>query len=377
MRFVASTPAEPNGPAAARRHPAVERTPSLVGCTVPIHEVLIPAGPSSPSEASHEAGNWIVPGQILFDRYRVEEKLGDGGMGEVWLVRHLELDILRALKLVLPRAAIHDSVRVRFAREARIMAELSHPNIVVVHGAQLFGNVAFIELEYIRGRSLDKVLSPGEPMPLDQAGGILDQLCDALQAAHDHQYVHRDLKPSNLLLVDGCPPGAEILKIFDFGIAKILGSDNRDTGGRAMTEGFLGTVSYASPEQFLDQAVDGRSDIYATGVILFEMLTGHRPFGGTSIEQMHGHAYLPPPSMAAKNPQAEVPPEVECVVKRCLAKNPADRPQSPRELAAEFRRARDQAPPSRRAWVKTLRLVTVSGTRPEARPSRRRQVVRD
>jgi len=280
-----------------------------------------------------------VPGQVLFGRYKVLRKLGDGGMGEVWLVCHVELDSQRALKFILPRFSIHDNVRVRFGREARVMAKFTHPNIVVVHDARLTGNAAFIEMEYIRGQSLNKLLHPGVPLPLPLVGRILYQICDALQEAHDNKVVHRDLKPSNLMLVDGWPPGREFLKVLDFGIAKILDYENCDTGGRTMTEGFLGTVQYASPEQLLGQPVDGHSDIYSIGVMLYELLTGYRPFGGSQMEQMHGHAYELPPPMAAVNSQAHIAPKIEQVVTRCLSKRPEDRPQSARALADEFHRA--------------------------------------
>jgi serine/threonine protein kinase/formylglycine-generating enzyme required for sulfatase activity len=278
----------------------------------------------------------IEPGRVLFNRYEVLREIDRGGMGVVWLVRHLELDAERVLKFIRPGFTIHDTIRVRFQREAKITAKFTHPNIVVVHDARLTGNSAYFEMEYVRGQSLNKLLRPGVPMPLEWIGRILDQLCDALQVAHDNQVVHRDLKPSNLMLVEGRPPGKEFLKVLDFGIAKILDSDNKDSGGRTMTEGFLGTVHYASPEQLLGRPVDGRSDIYATGVLLYEMLSGFRPFGGTAMEQMHGHAYLPPPPMADKNPQAHVRPELERLVMRCLAKDPAGRPESPRALAEEF-----------------------------------------
>jgi serine/threonine protein kinase len=304
----------------------------------------------------------IRPGQVLFGRYEVLRKLGNGGMGEVWMVCHRELNSIRALKLILPRFAIHQIIRVRFSREARVMAKFTHPNIVVVHDARLSGDAAFIEMEYVRGQSLNKLLRPGVPMPLDWVGRILDQLCDALHAAHENQIVHRDLKPSNLMLVDGRPPGEELLKVLDFGIAKILGPDDWDSDSRTVTDDFIGTVQYASPEQLLGLRVDGRSDIYSTGVMLYEMLTGSRPFSGTAMEQMHSNPYLPPPPMALKNPQADVATEVERVVLRCLAKDPAQRPQSPRELAEEFRAALVRTtpnPPRRHRRVLIVGMVGI------------------
>ena len=275
------------------------------------------------------------PGQTLFGRYRVEKMIGEGGMGSVWLVRHLELDALRALKLIVANNAFNPEAQARFRREARVMARLSHPNAVVVHDARITRGAAFIEMEYIRGESLNRLLKPGVPMPLDWTARILVQLSDVLQEAHDHKIVHRDLKPSNLMLVEGRPPGKEFLKVLDFGIAKILEPD-QEGDLHTMTGSFMGTAQYSSPEQASGEAIDGRSDLYSVGVILYEFLTGRRPFEGPLSRQLYDHLHTPPPSFAVRNPVVTVPPAVERVVLRCLAKNPADRPQTAHALAKEF-----------------------------------------
>ena len=148
----------------------------------------------------------VEPGRILFNRYRVEEELGRGGMGTVWLVHHLALDTPRVLKLIIPNIAFASQAQARFKREARVMARLSHPNAVIVHDTGMGRDAAFIEMEYVRGQSLNRLLKPGVPMPLDWTARILEQLCDVLQEAHALKIVHRDLKPSNLMLVEGRPP---------------------------------------------------------------------------------------------------------------------------------------------------------------------------
>src|SRR3954453_10566491 len=276
------------------------------------------------------------PGQGFFGRYLVEKQIGEGGMGTVWLVRHLELDAPRALKLIISGSAFDPHMRSRVRREARAMARLTHPNAVTVHDARIGHEAAFIEMEYVRGRSLNKLLSPEVLMPLDWVGRILEQLCDVLQEAHERKIVHRDLKPSNLMLLADRLPGKEQLKVLDFGIAKILGAETESLDVETGTGCFLGSAPWSSPEQVSGTEVDGRSDIYSVGIILYEMITGSRPFQGPLVRQVYDHLHSPPPRFATINPRVSVPPAVEQLVLRCLAKNPDDRPQTARDLAAEF-----------------------------------------
>src|SRR5262249_25574154 len=192
----------------------------------------------------------LTPGQLVFGRYYVKKELGRGGMGKVWLVQHKELGVDRALKMISAGIAFDPQVRLRFQREARAMALFSHPNAVTVHDARLTQqDIAFIEMEYVQGQSIDKLLKKGTPMPLDWTARILAQLCNVLQKAHDAGIIHRDLKPSNLMLLDGQEPGREFLKVLDFGIAKILGVEHRADDASTSTGGFLGTPPYTSPEQ--------------------------------------------------------------------------------------------------------------------------------
>jgi serine/threonine-protein kinase len=295
-----------------------------------------PGEPSGPVEPFTEPPAPPRPGDVLFDRYRVERMLGAGGMGSVWLVRHLGLDAPRALKLIFSGVAFVPEAQARFRREARAMARLSHPNAVVVHDFQVAGGSAFIEMEYVRGRGLGDYLRAGVPMPIDWVARVLAQLCDVLQQAHDQGIVHRDLKPSNLMLLDERPPGQEWVKVLDFGIAKVLEPEASNVEMQTATGHFLGTAQYASPEQAMGWEVDGRSDVYALGVILYEMLTGYRPFDGPLQRQIYDHLNTPAPDFAERNPRAGTPAEVEALVLRCLAKRPDDRPASARALAEEF-----------------------------------------
>ena len=289
-------------------------------------------------------------GCVLFDRYLLIERIGNGGTGEVWRIRHLELDSERALKLIKPEIARNDKGWRRFQREARLMAKINHPNAVAVYDFGRKQSVGYIEMEFVRGRSLADVLKErhDEPMPWDWTAQVLDQLCSVLQEAHGYvdprsgkpkPILHRDLKPSNLMLVDSKPPG-EKLKVRDFGIARMVEDED-----------LVGTPAYMSPEQIRGgiskegkREIDGPSDLYSVGVILYQFLTGNLPFQGMSkIDVLAAHLDTPPPPMNQANPKAEVPPEVERVVMRCLEKDPVKRHQTARELAETFRAAIDQA----------------------------------
>jgi serine/threonine protein kinase/mono/diheme cytochrome c family protein len=279
----------------------------------------------------------VKAGQVLLGQYQVKRKLGAGGMGSVWLVEDQVLKTDRALKLIASGLIDVPEARARFQREAQVMAKVKHEHAVIVHTAQLVGDTAAIVMEYIRGDSIDHLLRPGQPMPLDWAGQVLSQLCAVVQVAHDQGIVHRDLKPSNLMLVAGQPVGRVYLKVLDFGLAKILGSEVNDPITRS--KGAMGTVAYLSPEQALGQEVDTRSDIYSLGVILFEFLVGQRPFDGPLYQVMNDHVKTPAPAFQTKSPGSRVPPEVERVVMQCLEKDPARRPASARELAETFLKA--------------------------------------
>jgi len=286
-------------------------------------------------------------------------------MGEVWQVRHLGLNRIQVLKLINPSVAIHPVALQRFKRESEVMAALDHPNIVKVFDADFTSTSAYILMEFVQGRSLKKLFDeqPGIPRSPEWTEPILEQLCNALQEVHDKGIVHRDLKPSNLMLIADCPPGKD-LKVLDFGIAKVLGADSLSTnsdGTLSHQFQFLGTAQYASPEQVVGAPLDGRSDLYSVGVILYEFLTGHRPFSGDVMQLCYHHCYSPPPPFAEKSPAVQVPPRIEQTVLRCLAKDPSDRFKTARDLAEAFARAipakRSQLGASAIAdWSRVIRL---------------------
>jgi eukaryotic-like serine/threonine-protein kinase len=298
-------------------------------------------------------------GLTVFDKYRLLERIGEGGMGEVWKVHNIELDRTCALKLIKPEIAQNDKGWTRFQREARLMAKLNHPNAVAVYDFKRTHSVGYIEMEFVRGRSLDQVLEEraAQPLALDWIVQIVDQLCSVLKDAHSHEdektgkskpIIHRDLKPSNLMLVDrkGQQQGREIqLKVLDFGIAKMV----EDDGNPELTgaHDIIGTPSYMSPEQINggferdgdESGIDGRSDLYSTGVMLYQLLTGSLPFRGNKMAMMAAHLHNKPLPMKEVNPGVDVLPGVERVVMQCLEKEPGQRPQTARELADNFRQA--------------------------------------
>jgi serine/threonine-protein kinase len=310
---------------------------------------------SSAEAWDHLPAPTIETGRLIFGKYRLEEKLGEGGMGQVWRVQNVPLDRESALKLIKPGIAQNDKGWRRFEREARLMAKITHPNAVAVYDFRRTHSMGYIEMEFVPGTSLHDFLKrrKGEPMPLEWIAQLLDQLCSVLQAAHGHidkktgearPIIHRDLKPSNLMLAEGRPPGQE-LKVLDFGIAKIA----QDEGSPELTGvgDFVGTPDYMSPEQIRGGIskegrgdIDGRSDLYSVGVLLYQMLTGVLPFQGMSrMAVLAAHLNATPPRMGLANPAAKVPPKVERLVMRCLEKDPDRRPQTARELAEQFRKA--------------------------------------
>ena len=278
-------------------------------------------------------------------------------MGEVWLVDNLQLDRKSALKLIKPEIAHNDKGWRRFQREARLMAKLEHPNAVVVYDFKRTHSMGYIEMEFVRGRSLDKYLKEreGEQLPLEWIAALLDQLCAVLQEAHGHldeksgkpkPIIHRDLKPSNLMLMDRKPQGQN-LKVLDFGIAKMIEEDGGPEVTLTAAGDLLGTPAFMSPEQIrggwgkdAEHEVDNRSDLYSVGVLLYQLLTGKTPFlRRDSFALLAAHLSEPPPPIKEMNPKSEIPASVERLVMQCLDKDPTKRPQSAQELSRMFRAA--------------------------------------
>src|SRR5258706_8534720 len=255
--------------------------------------------------------------------YDVKERLGAGGMAVVYRAVQQPLGREVALKALTPSLVEDQGFLQRFELEAKTLARLDHPNILPIYDFAVVGDVVFITMPLIRGGTLREVLDRG-PLDGSTTWRLLRETGLGLQHAHDAGIIHRDLKPNNVLLH---PDGRAVLA--DFGLARSAHEDIRLT-----TAGFaLGTPGYMAPEQVLGQDLDRRVDIYAMGVMTFEMMTGRMPFAGTTpIEIAIATVNQPVPSACALNPM--LPDELDMVLARAMAKSPADRPSSGTELIA-------------------------------------------
>jgi len=266
-------------------------------------------------------------GRHLIDQYVLVEKIGEGGMGAVYLADQPTMGRRAVVKLLHPALSRDPQVAARFNLEARAAAALNHPHIVTVYNyGALPDGVLYLAMEHLDGRDLEgTILQSGRLSPA-RAVHVARQICEALGEAHAHGVIHRDLKPSNVMLVTRGRDD-EFVKVLDFGIAKVRGVALTSTGM------IFGTPEYMSPEQLRGGALDGRSDLYGLGVVLFEMLTGRLPFPCETPEQsMAAHLETLPPAVSEAAPDAEVPRELEALVARLLAKDPGARPATAEEL---------------------------------------------
>jgi serine/threonine-protein kinase len=267
-------------------------------------------------------------GQVLGDRYEVLGTLGKGGMGVVYRARDRQLDEVVALKLLRAEAlASEPSLLERFKQEIKLARRITHRNVLRTHDFGEANGVPFISMEYLEGVTLKELVRNRGALPLGVALSFAKQMCHGLDAAHTQGVVHRDIKPHNMLIL----PESGELKIMDFGIARPSQVGGQDAG--LTTAGtVMGTPDYMSPEQAQGRPADFRADIYSTGVVLFEALTGQLPFRGETVTQIIiGHIQQPPPRPRSINPR--LPQGLEVAVLRCLQKDPDRRWQSVSELA--------------------------------------------
>jgi len=291
-----------------------------------------PAGQAKSEKPPVKSGPQSLIGTTISDRYKIERLLGEGGMGAVYQAEHTLMRKRMAIKVLHPEMTRLPEVVARFEREAMAAAHIDHPHVVT---ATDFGKLEdgsfFLALEFVEGSSLREVIALGR-LELGRSLHIARQMAGALQRAHSLKIVHRDLKPENVMLVerDGDP---DFVKVLDFGIAKVqmgeLGTNDRaGPEQNVLTQAGMvyGTPEYMAPEQALGQPVDARADLYALGIIMYEMLTGHRPFEADSKVALLGmQVTAPVPAMIVKCADCNVPLEVEVLVARLLTKEATDR----------------------------------------------------
>lgn len=315
-----------------------------------------------------------IAGQIV-SHYELLEKLGAGGMGQIYKARDVRLNRIVAVKVLTPGRTRDPERRRRFIQEARAASALNHPNIITIHDILPEGDTQYMVMEYVCGKTLQQLIATGR-LPVAQVLQLSMQMANALAAAHAAGIIHRDFKPANVMVT-----AAGLVKILDFGLAKLMDPKARIesrasgssptvtlTAAPLTVEGaIMGTVNYMSPEQAEGLKVDARSDIFSFGAVLYEMITGRRAFAGdSSIATLS--AVLRDEVRPIRAIAPEVPADLDGLIARCLRKNPAERWQSMDEVATALRRltalldaAPVPAPPSSRAPEVRVAAIKNSG----------------
>lgn len=281
-----------------------------------------------------------LSGQVLGGRYRVLEPLGVGGFGVVYVAEHVVTRRKFAVKVLLPELGQRQKLAERFTREATTTAKIEHENIVeIIDVGRTEAGALYFSMELLKGETLADLLARERRLPWQRAGAMMLQVCRALQAAHVHGIVHRDLKPANIFRMTraGNP---DFIKVLDFGIAKLLSGEDTEGGGLTSRREVLGTPQYMSPEQASGDVIDGRTDVYSCGVMLFEVLTGRRPFVGKSAAEvmravMGGRAL----TLAEAAPDVSLPPAMAAVVTQAMAVDPEQRYQEMGAMVAALEAA--------------------------------------
>lgn len=337
----------PAGVDATMQQPSAERMQPVPMAAVP--DAAADPRPASEAEAGEYDGDpendpavraeaHQLIGQVLGDRYRVEEMIGVGGMGIVYRATHVTIGKPMAVKVLRVRHARQESVSARFAQEAQLASKIKHPNVVdIVDYGQAPSGAPYYVMEHLQGHSLAwEVDNRGRLAPL-RAFDIAIQIAAGLGEAHKHGVVHRDLKPDNVFLCPSSDEGRDLVKLLDFGIARQAGRKTRFTAAGAV----VGTPEYMSPEQAQGKEVDPRADLYSLGVILFEMMAGEVPFrADTMVGTLTKQVFEAPPPLRQFEPSLPQLPNLERLLARLLAKNVDERPSTAAEVIAALKSAR-------------------------------------
>jgi len=349
----AATIARAIGERGPHRSGRPEATPEDIGPTrdsvvVPTPAVApAPAEPARPVPAADGAHPKAGPGPLAptislgqqLGPYRIDRLLGRGETSEVFQAYHIEQDRVVALKLMLDQLSGNNEFRRRFLRESQVTARLGNPHIVPIHNWGDIGGRLYLDMRYIEGEDLATRLRRTGTLPPAEAVGVLSQLARALDAAHREGLVHRDVRPSNVLVAKDQTDDEIFVYLLDFGIVRTLSEDSSSAlTALTLTGTALGSLDYMAPERFLDQPVDRRADVYSLGCVLYQILTGERPFAVEGMAQsMQAHLTGAVPRPSAR--RAEVPAALDAVVERAMAKNPEERFGTAGELATAARAA--------------------------------------
>lgn len=303
--------------------------------------------------------------RLLSERYELGEVLGYGGMSEVHRGLDTRLGRDVAVKVLRADLARDPQFQMRFRREAQNAASLNHPAIVSVYDTgevqSEFGPLPYIVMEYVDGQTLREIVKTSGPMTQQKVIEVMADVCAALDFSHRHQIIHRDVKPANIMI-----NRAGAVKVMDFGIARALGEGQNVT----QTAAVIGTAQYLSPEQARGEAVDARSDVYAAGCVLYELLTGEPPFtGDTPVAVAYQHVREDPKRPSTVNPS--IPPSLDAVVLKALSKNPANRYQSAAEMRTDLVRVRSGQSPMAPAVMSEDERTAMLAAAPATGPTRR------
>ncbi len=317
---------------------------------------------SEPANAVQTTGAHVVAGvcegDVLVGKYRIERILGEGGMGVVAQAHHLQLDERVAIKFLLPNALENQEVVARFAREARAAVKIKSEHVArVIAVGEMENGAPYMVMEFLEGQDLQARLETSGALPIENAVEHILQASEAIAEAHALGIVHRDLKPANVFIIRR-RDGTESAKVLDFGISKTTGmAGSGPDAAMTSTQSMMGSPLYMSPEQMMSaRDVDTRTDIWALGVILYELVAARPPFVAESFPQLCIEiAQQPPPSLRSFRPDA--PPELEAVILRCLEKNREQRFHSVADMVAALA---PFAPPRARASVKRISRVLAS-----------------
>ncbi|HMV33518.1 MAG TPA: serine/threonine-protein kinase, partial [Gemmatimonadales bacterium] len=289
----------------------------------------------TPLRKSGAAGDLL--GQVIAERYHITKKLGEGGMGQVYLAEHVKMGRRCAIKIMMPGTMSDPDAISRFNREAANASRISHPNVCAIYDfGETPDGLIYLAMEFIEGKSLSGLMEDAGTLPLARAAAIVTQTAEALQVAHDLGIVHRDLKPDNIMVITA--RDKDTVKVVDFGIAKAIGGDDGKAQKVTKTGFVVGTPEYMSPEQLAGDAVDGRSDLYSLGLVFYKMLTGASPFPADSQQEtMIKRLTDDPLPLAVARPDVRFPAEVQRVIDRALARNPDQRYRAAGEFAREVK----------------------------------------